>query len=141
MVHPHLPPDDSVQPRVPRRAHFRNSLHPLERNRLACWSNRSADSTSYRNQFFIIYEIDIVPINRHSYSMNVSTPYTTLASSLDQFIRELDKSPLTIRAYRTDIQQFLAWLIEHDASIAQAQQVKRSHVNEYLRYLANNGRA
>jgi site-specific recombinase XerD len=73
--------------------------------------------------------------------MNVSTPYTTLASSLDQFICELVKSPLTIRAYRTDIQQFLAWLIEHDASITQAQQVKRSHVNEYLRYLANNGRA
>jgi integrase/recombinase XerC len=72
--------------------------------------------------------------------MTTATPYATLASSLDQFIRELDKSPLTIQAYRTDIQQFLAWLTEHDAAITQAQHVKRSHVNEYLRYLANNGR-
>ena len=72
--------------------------------------------------------------------MTTPTPYTTLASSLDQFIRELDKSPLTIAAYRTDIQQFLAWLTEHDAAITQAQHVKRSHVNEFLRYLTNNGR-
>ena len=72
--------------------------------------------------------------------MTTPTPYTTLASSLDQFIRELDKSPLTIQAYRTDIRQFLAWLTEHDAAITTAQHVKRSHVNEYLRYLANNDR-
>ncbi len=72
--------------------------------------------------------------------MTTPTPYTTLASSLDQFTRELDKSPLTIQAYRADIQQFLAWLAEHDAAIKKAQQVKRSHVSEYLRYLANNGR-
>ncbi len=84
--------------------------------------------------------IDIAPKNRHSYSMTTPTPYITLASSLDQFIRELDKSPLTIAAYRTDIQQFLAWLTEHDAAITQAQHVKRSHVNEFLRYLTNNGR-
>jgi len=73
--------------------------------------------------------------------MTTLTPYTTLASSLDQFIRELDKSPLTIQAYRTDNQQFLAWLTDYDAVITTPQQVKRSHVNEYLRYLANNGRA
>ena len=72
--------------------------------------------------------------------MTTPRPYTTLASSLDQFIRELDKSPLTIQAYRADIQQFLAWLTEHDAAITNAQQVKRSHVNEYLRFLANIGR-
>ncbi len=73
--------------------------------------------------------------------MNAATPYTTLTSSLDQYLRELDKSPLTIVAYRTDNQQFLAWLTEYDATITRAQQVKRSHVNEYLKYLANNGRA
>jgi integrase/recombinase XerD len=60
---------------------------------------------------------------------------------LDQFLRELDKSPLTLLAYRTDIQQFLAWLSDSDATIMTPQQVKRSHINEYLRYLANNGRA
>ena len=73
--------------------------------------------------------------------MMTESPYTTLASSLDQFLRELDKSPLTIVAYRSDIQQFLAWLSDSDATIMAPQQVKRSHVNEYLRYLVNNGRA
>lgn len=72
--------------------------------------------------------------------MTTPKPYTTLASSLDQFTRELDKSPLTIQAYRTDIQQFLTWLAEHDVTVIKAHQVKRSHINEYLRYLANNGR-
>jgi site-specific recombinase XerD len=95
----------------------------------------------YRNQFFTKREIDIATKNLHSYSMNAATPYTTLASSLDQFLRELDKSPLTIVAYRTDNQQFLAWLTEYDAVITTPQQVKRNYVNEYLRYLANNGRA
>jgi integrase/recombinase XerC len=72
--------------------------------------------------------------------MTTTTPYTSLGSSLDQFMRELDKSPLTIQAYRTDIQQFLTWLIEHDVTVTKAHQVKRSHINEYLRYLANKGR-
>jgi integrase/recombinase XerC len=72
--------------------------------------------------------------------MTTPKPYTTLASSLDQFTRELDKSPLTIQAYRTDIQQFLTWLAEHDVTVTKAHQVKRSHINEYLRYLTNNGR-
>ncbi len=72
--------------------------------------------------------------------MTPYTPHTTLALSLDQFIRELDKSPLTIQAYRTDIQQFLTWLNETDLTVTGAQQVTRSHINEYLRYLANKGR-
>ena len=44
---------------VPVRAHSRKTLHPLERNLPGFWFNRSADSTGYRNQFFITYEIDI----------------------------------------------------------------------------------
>src|SRR5262249_15933830 len=103
--------------------------------------NRSTDSTGYRNQFFNTLEIDIEPKHQHSYSMMTESPYSSVASSLDQFLRELDKSPLTIVAYRTDNQQFLAWLAESDATIATPQQVKRSHINEYLKYLANNGRA
>ena len=70
-----------------------------------------------------------------------STPHTTLASSLDQFTRELDKSPLTIQAYRTDIQQFLTWLTENDLTVTGAHRVTRSHINEYLSYLAKQGRA
>jgi hypothetical protein len=89
---------------------FGTPLHPLEHVLHACWSNRSADLTSYRNQFFMKSEIDIEPKHQHSYSMMAESPYTSLASSLDQFLRKLDKSPLTIVAYRTDIQQFLVWL-------------------------------
>jgi site-specific recombinase XerD len=59
-------------------------------------------------------------------------PHTTLASSLDQFILELDKSPLTIQAYRADIQQFLSWLTENDLTVTGAHHVTRSHINEYL---------
>jgi integrase/recombinase XerD len=72
--------------------------------------------------------------------MTTSTPHTTLASSLDQFIRELDKSPLTIQAYCIDIQQFITWLSENDGTVTRVHHVTRSHVNEYLRYLANQGR-
>ncbi len=72
--------------------------------------------------------------------MTTSTPHTTLASSLDQFIRELDKSPLTIQAYCTDIQQFIIWLSENDVTVTRVHHVTRSHINEYLSYLANQGR-
>src|SRR5437867_3139650 len=84
--------------------------------------------------------IDIGSKNRHSYSMTTYTPHTTLALSLDQFIRELDKSPLTIQTYRTDIRQFLTWLTENDLTVSRACQVTRSHIHEYLKYLANKGR-
>jgi integrase/recombinase XerD len=84
--------------------------------------------------------IDIGTKNRHSYNMTTSTSHKTLASSLDQFIRELDKSPLTIQAYRTDIQQFITWLSENDMTVTRVHYVTRSHINEYLRYLANQGR-
>jgi len=96
--------------------------------------------TCYRNQFFITCSIDTETRNRHSYIMTTPTPHTTLASSLDQFIRELDKSPLTIQAYRADIQQFIIWLSENDMTVTRVHHVTRSHVNEYLRYLANQGR-
>ncbi len=72
--------------------------------------------------------------------MTTTTPYTSLVSSLDQFTRKLDKSPLTIQAYRTDILQFVTWLNENDLTVTGAHQVTRSHINEYLRYLANKGR-
>jgi integrase/recombinase XerD len=85
-------------------------------------------------------EIDIGAKNRHSYNMTPYTPHTTLALSLDQFLRELDKSPLTIQAYRTDIQQFITWLNANDLTVIGAHHVTRSHINEYLRYLADKGR-
>jgi site-specific recombinase XerD len=72
--------------------------------------------------------------------MTTSMPHTTLTSSFDQFIRQLDKSTLTIQAYRTDIQQLIIWLSENDLTVTRAHHVTRSHINEYLSYLANKGR-
>jgi hypothetical protein len=84
-----------------------NSSHSLEQVFLGCWYNRSDNLMGYRNQFFTKLEIDIEPKNRHSYNMGVTTPHTTIEFSLVQFLLGLDKSPSTIQAYRTDIQQFL----------------------------------
>ena len=72
--------------------------------------------------------------------MGVTTPHTTIEFSLDQFLLGLDKSPSTIRAYRTDIQQFLDWLHANDITIVGAQHVTSSHIDDYLSYLANQGR-
>jgi site-specific recombinase XerD len=93
----------------------------------------------YRNQFLITCSIDTETRNWHSYSMT-PLPHKTLASSLDRFTLELDKSPLTIQAYRTDIQQFLTWLTENDLTVIGAHHVTSSHINDYLSYLANEGR-
>jgi site-specific recombinase XerD len=72
--------------------------------------------------------------------MGVTTPHITIESSLDQFLLELDKSPSTIQAYYTDIQQLLDWLHSNDITVIGAQHVTSSHINDYLRYLANQGR-
>ena len=120
---------------------FGTPLNPLAHDRLACWFNRSVDSTSYRNQFFIICEIDVETKNRHSYSMGTTTPHTSIVSSLDQFLRELDKSPSTIQVYRTDIKQFIAWLHANDITVIGAHHVTSNHINDYLRYLEDQGRA
>jgi integrase/recombinase XerD len=94
----------------------------------------------YRNQFFITCAIDIETKNRHCYCMRTSTPHARIASSLDQFTRKLDRSPLTIQAYRTDIQQFITWLHANDLTVIGAHHVTSSHIKEYLSYLADNGR-
>jgi integrase/recombinase XerD len=72
--------------------------------------------------------------------MGVTTPHTTIESSLNQFLLELDKSPSTIQVYHIDIQQFLDWLHANDITIVGAQHVTRSHINDYLSYLVNQGR-
>ena len=72
--------------------------------------------------------------------MGVTTPHTTIEFSLVQFLLGLDKSPSTIQVYRTDIQQFLDWLHANDITIVGVQHVTSSHINDYLSYLANQGR-
>jgi len=66
-----------------------------------------------------------------------TSPLITLVSALDQFTRELDKSPLTIQAYRADIRQFIAWLSENDYTVTAADRVMRYHIIDFLKYLAN----
>ncbi len=66
--------------------------------------------------------------------------HTTIESSLNQFLHNLDKSPSTILAYRTDIQQFIAWLHANDVTVIGAQHVSNSHINDFLRYLVKQGR-
>lgn len=65
----------------------------------------------------------------------------TLTESLDQFTRELDKNPLTIQAYRTDMSQFIRYLAETDYTVTTPDQVERVHIIEYLQYLKSNGRS
>ena len=64
----------------------------------------------------------------------------TLRESLDHFIRSLDKHPLTIQAYRSDMLQFMSFLAETDFTVTTVSQVERWHITEYLTYLKGLGR-
>jgi len=116
------------------------AINRLEHVLQTSWSNKSNDSTSYRNQFFTKSNIDITNKNWHGYSMERMASHTTIESSLDQFLHNLDKTPSTILAYRTDIQQFIAWLHANDVTVISSQHVSNSHINDFLRYLINQGR-
>jgi site-specific recombinase XerD len=111
----------------------------FERNYIFVRYNRRVGFDMLSEPVFITCLIDTGTNKRHSNSMATPTRHTTLASLLDQFTREMDKSPLTIQAYRTDIQQFITWLSENDLTTTRANQVTRSHIDEYLKYLANKG--
>ncbi len=66
---------------------------------------------------------------------------TPLALSLEQFIKSLagSKSNLTVTAYRSDLQQFVAWLTETDYTVTGAACVHRGHIDDYLAYLVDKG--
>jgi len=71
------------------------------------------------------------------------TKDTTLSftKALDAFLRVLEgknRSPLTVRAYRTDVGQFIDWLSEniYDPSL---DKVERSDVSEYLAFVGQRG--
>src|SRR6266516_7990542 len=65
----------------------------------------------------------------------------TLAQALVQFIRTLDKNPLTVHAYRTDVFQFISFLAETDSTVSTPSQVSRYHITEYLHHLKGSGRS
>jgi site-specific recombinase XerD len=73
--------------------------------------------------------------------MTQTTKQPTLIESLDRFTLELDKSPLTIEAYRADVLQFIRYLEETDFTVTTAGQVDRYHITEYLQHLKGLGRA
>jgi site-specific recombinase XerD len=77
----------------------------------------------------------------HSMLMTQTTNQPTLIESLDQFTLELDKSPLTISAYRSDVLQFIRYLAETDLTVTTPGQVERYHITEYLHHLKSSGRA
>ena len=77
----------------------------------------------------------------HSMLMTHTTRQPTLTGSLDLFLRELDKSPLTIQAYRADVLQFISFLAETDCTVTTPGQVERYHITEYLAALKGLGRA
>lgn len=64
--------------------------------------------------------------------------------NLASFLRELEggnKSQLTLTAYKTDLMQFFQWLAENDITVTIPGQVTRGHINEYLAFLASQGRS
>jgi site-specific recombinase XerD len=76
----------------------------------------------------------------HSMLMTQTTRQPTLTEALDQFTRELDKSPLTIHAYRADVMQFIRYLAETDYTVTTVSQIERYHITDYLAALKGLGR-
>jgi len=70
--------------------------------------------------------------------MNTTQLHQTISTFLDHQLGK-GRSPATIRAYRTDLHQFVSYIEETDISVSTPLHVTRTHVNEYLSHLARNG--
>lgn len=69
-------------------------------------------------------------------------PNPTLAATVDGFLRACagtNHSPETIRAYRTDLHQFVTWLQHENSFIQTAADVTTEDVLDYLGELAHRG--
>jgi integrase/recombinase XerC len=67
------------------------------------------------------------------------TQQPTLEQALADFLNALtgkNRSAATIRAYQTDIYQFITWLHENNMVVASPAQVERADITEYLASLA-----
>ncbi len=65
---------------------------------------------------------------------------TTLETALEDFTRALEgknRSAATIRAYRTDVLQFIIWLHENNLVVTTPGQVAKIDITEYLAVLAD----
>ena len=61
-----------------------------------------------------------------------------------RFIKSLSGRNLsshTATAYRTDVLQFLTWLIENDVTVVSPTHINRTHIMDYLSYLSGLGRS
>src|SRR5438270_2255373 len=69
---------------------------------------------------------------------------TQLYTSLTRYLNSLagrNLSGHTAIAYRTDLLQFLTWLTENDISVSSPEKITRTHILDYLSYLAVLGRS
>ena len=69
---------------------------------------------------------------------------SALAISLTGYLKSLaarNVSELTTTAYRTDLTQFFTWLTENDLMGTAPAHISRSHIIDYLSYLADQGRS
>ena len=69
---------------------------------------------------------------------------TQLATSLTRYLNSLSGRNLsehTATAYRTDLLQFLAFLAENDVTVNSPEKITRTHILDYLSYLAGLGRS
>jgi len=63
----------------------------------------------------------------------------TLEQALADFLSSLtgkNRSAATIRAYQTDINQFITWLHENNMVVLSPVQIERADITDYLAYLA-----
>jgi integrase/recombinase XerC len=77
-----------------------------------------------------------------SVAAGIPDDLATLEGGLSAFLRGLEglnRSPLTIRAYRTDLGQFLAWLHATNVVARTPAGVVKADVSEYLTHLARRG--
>jgi integrase/recombinase XerC len=72
-------------------------------------------------------------------TIDATTPTIGLEDAMETFLCLLEgrnRSEGAIRAYRTDLAQFIAWLRETDITIATPAHATRSDIGEYLAHLA-----
>src|SRR6266704_6517462 len=73
--------------------------------------------------------------------MNTQSPLT---HTLVDYLNSLNGRNLSVHttiAYQTDITQFLAFLTENDISVTSPEKITRTHILDYLSYLAGLGRS
>ena len=63
----------------------------------------------------------------------------TLEHALTDFCKSLagkNRSSLTVRAYQTDIHQFITWLHENNIVVQTPSHIQRADITDYLSHLA-----